>query len=541
MRSKSDGKPKKVDLEGLRLRTDSFLNRYWGLPRGVELEYPADLAGGQLYPLLLDAAEQGLRALVRQDAVFAKTGLADTAPFWGDVLRMVTYANEWVIDHRAADRVPPAVVRKWARFLAGLATYSTICDDEHMCLHAKALETLLIAFDLEKARNAVSEIALKSPPRARTFLEEALKAANPGLSYDRKGSTPEVVEPLWLNIDDSSMLKGFHQDQRDLKERDAFLAGLGLAALPIPAVFAPNLRKVENACYATRNFRVGPEILDSWLREADAGALADYMLVCRETALLFGDDKDCLHLFLVYGPLMLFVVVPLPPADGEGADDPDRDERARLLAGVCGLIREAERAIERGTIRAIDDDFFVIAIGMQVAWCQGGVPEPENFESIAGHFDDKFPLITEWMKNPRDGGVGPMKIGPERADGGRDDGHIPSFEPRGRIATPPTLSWIEVDDWSEAKFKAGVNVHIRTADHDLGRLVARVRGFGWREKPGTTTRVYVLPVSSGRGQVASHIYPTAEQAAAIREVVGEWFRDGARAADFRGFVFDERE
>ncbi len=535
MKPKSDGAPDSRNLEGLRLRTEMLLREFWGVPRGVVPQAPAKLAVAKLFPLLVDLGEQALRAIVKRHAEFSKEGLAACAPFWGEFLQVHAWANAWVIAHpAAAARVPPPIARRAARFLAGLAAYSTVSGSELLHLHRQALGSALVAFDDDKCRKAVRDAAAKAPAAARAFLEEALNSAQQTLSYDRKGSLPELVEPIEDVLDGTPLEDGGCGLVRGDEGREAFFASLGLSAMHVPKAFAATLRKVENDCFATREFRTGPEFLDNWLREAHAGVVADYMLVCRETANIFEEEKPCLHLFLVLGPLKLFAVVPLASGDADAA------ERARLLAGLSVLVREAERTVERGALRAPDDDFFVIAIGQQIAWCQGGVPAPETFDGIAGHFDDKFPLILEWLKSPRGCGVEPLQIDAARPDGSRTDRELAPFEPRGRLSTPPRIAWVEVADWREAPFAAGVNVHRRAADHDLGELVARVEGFAWREKPGAKTKVYVLPASTGKGAAASRIYPTLSEAGIIRGVIEGWFKDGARVADFEAFVFDER-
>lgn len=180
----SDSEKRKRNFEDLRSENEGHINHYWGLPPGSALRYPPNIVDENFYPRIVSSALGGLAALKRQDAWFSKHGLDNSQAFWSEIFSMVTWANYWVIDHKAAERFDIRHIHEWARVLAGLAAYSTVQEDADLSAHEKALRTLLIAFDDEKARKSVMRVAAKSSPRARALLEKVLIPPTPATPND---------------------------------------------------------------------------------------------------------------------------------------------------------------------------------------------------------------------------------------------------------------------------------------------------------------------------------------------------------------------
>lgn len=527
----------KLAFDELFKRLRGFHKRY--LPgSGRAQPVLRNVGDADLMPGLLELARDGLRTVEQHREFFTKHGFAADGRTWRELLATMVRVAEVVAAEGAEAYVPRALTRELVGVLLALFPYSVLPEAPGLAVwNEEALLTMLVTFPDPKAEKLVRLESTQGQTLVRKHLLDLLARLNVARADSRKAPATANVETTSDPVVPAVTIR---EDAREAAFK--LFKAAGCPVPPIPEEFLTWMFQDGTDCVTTRDFRLGPENFGAWLEEAHSGVAPDYALVTRRPVRVFGEKTDCLLFFLLMGPLMLFVIVPIRRVQ-QGSDAPegwDGAERKRLMLGIAKIIKEAHKAIAAYRVCELEDDFFVIVVGKQVAWCQGGVPQPESFDAIAGHFDDKIPLICAWLRDPKGAGQGPYQVIAESGRARGDDDWIPSFEPRGRIGTPPRLVWEEIDGWAEATFEDGVNVHLRAADHDLGKLVARIRGFGWREKPGSTTRVFVLPVSNEKGPARRRIYPTKEEAAAIREVVKAWFKDGARHADFQGYVFDER-
>lgn len=106
----------------------------------------------------------------------------------------------------------------------------------------------------------------------------------------------------------------------------------------LPSKLAEAMRVVGEHTFSTRApLPSAPFWLTGWLEELDAGEVPDYAVVALDGR---GGSNQAVHLYVVIGPLAVFVQVPWGTPFGDPAAQ--RDAMARVFDAVAPLLRAAE-------------------------------------------------------------------------------------------------------------------------------------------------------------------------------------------------------